>query len=198
MWASCPPLSGCREQYGDPVCVLDLVKRVERRPRESVLGQVGSGLACLRASLKACLLLATQAEVLVCAAHVLTPSWSAPPAQEFAAAVRFLNQRLRPGQDVQRVQYTAFGAPACCVLVAWSGWRHITELWSLFEHHILSCVAPVRAAFLSWSCMLHRSRRPLYAAPHPCSTVACPCRPEPQGQDGQEAAAGGPAAPAGL
>ena len=30
----------CREQYSDPVCVLDLVKRVERRPRESVLGQV--------------------------------------------------------------------------------------------------------------------------------------------------------------
>lgn len=58
-WASCPPLSGCREQYGDPVCVLDLVKRVERRPRESVLGQVGSGLVCLMACLMACLLLAT-------------------------------------------------------------------------------------------------------------------------------------------
>ncbi|PRW58397.1 phosphoinositide phosphatase SAC1 [Chlorella sorokiniana] len=55
-----------REQYGDPVCVLDLVKRVERRPRESVLGQ------------------------------------------EFAAAVRYLNQRLPPGQDAQRVQYSAF------------------------------------------------------------------------------------------
>ncbi|KAL4430910.1 hypothetical protein ABPG75_006166 [Micractinium tetrahymenae] len=27
-----------REQYGEAVCVLDLVKRVERRPRESVLG----------------------------------------------------------------------------------------------------------------------------------------------------------------
>ena len=35
-----PPLlcCCCREQYGEPVCVLDLVKRVERRPRESVLG----------------------------------------------------------------------------------------------------------------------------------------------------------------
>ncbi|PSC75191.1 phosphoinositide phosphatase SAC1 [Micractinium conductrix] len=53
-----------REQYGEPVCVLDLVKRVERRPRESVLG-------C-----------------------------------EYAAAVRFLNQRVPP--DQQRVQYTAF------------------------------------------------------------------------------------------
>lgn len=42
--AAFPPtavLSHCREQYGSPVCVLDLVKRVERRPRESVLGQVG-------------------------------------------------------------------------------------------------------------------------------------------------------------
>lgn len=104
------------------MCVLDLVKRVERRPRESVLGQVGSGLVCLMACLMACLLLATQAEVLVCAAHVPTPSWSALPAQEFAAAVRFLNQRLPPRQDVHRVQYTAFGAPACCCLVAWSGW----------------------------------------------------------------------------
>jgi hypothetical protein len=28
----------CREQYSEPVCVLDLVKRLERRPRESVLG----------------------------------------------------------------------------------------------------------------------------------------------------------------
>ncbi|KAL4859481.1 Phosphoinositide phosphatase SAC1 [Chlorella vulgaris] len=53
-----------REQYGEPVCVLDLVKRVERRPRESVLGR------------------------------------------EYATAVRFLNQRLEPGQ--QRIQYQAF------------------------------------------------------------------------------------------
>ena len=33
------PTPVCREQYGEPVCVLDLVKRVERRPRESVLGR---------------------------------------------------------------------------------------------------------------------------------------------------------------
>ncbi|KAL4426372.1 hypothetical protein ABPG77_004666 [Micractinium sp. CCAP 211/92] len=53
-----------REQYGEPVCVLDLVKRVERRPRESVLG-------C-----------------------------------EYAAAVRYLNERLPAGQH--KVAYTAF------------------------------------------------------------------------------------------
>lgn len=35
----CTCLSACREQYGEPVCVLDLVKRMERRPRESILGQ---------------------------------------------------------------------------------------------------------------------------------------------------------------
>lgn len=39
----------CRQQYGEPVCVLDLVKRVERRPRESVLGcEYAAAVRCAR------------------------------------------------------------------------------------------------------------------------------------------------------